>query len=126
MCKLCFKDFLFLGMQMFRKLYDMDEENFNGVVSIHLTNSVFQPFFFWLIYHLKLQGLSYTSVQSLHGLSHTTGSIFNDQPTPRPILLSSFMLPYKQNAPQKLTYNSRYIVVVVNSFGNIVKLCCVT
>jgi len=30
-------------MQMFRKLYDTDQENFNGVVAIHLSKSVAQP-----------------------------------------------------------------------------------
>jgi hypothetical protein len=28
---------------MFRKLYDTDQENFNGVVAIHLSKSVAQP-----------------------------------------------------------------------------------
>jgi hypothetical protein len=79
-------------MQMFRKLYDTDQENFNGVVAIHLSKSVAQPCV--ALAHI-LSGLSYTGVQNLLGLSHTTGSIFHALPPPRSMLLSSFMLPYK-------------------------------
>ncbi|XP_020884209.1 uncharacterized protein LOC9317972 isoform X3 [Arabidopsis lyrata subsp. lyrata] len=80
------------GMQMFRKLYDMDQENSNGVVAINLSKSVVQPCV--ALAHI-LSGLSYTGVQNLLGLSHTTGSIFHALPPPRSMLLSSFMLPYK-------------------------------
>ncbi|XP_024010793.1 uncharacterized protein LOC18015473 isoform X2 [Eutrema salsugineum] len=81
-----------LGMQMFRKLYDVDQEEVNGVVAIHLTKSVSQPSV--ALAHI-LSGLSYTGVQSLLGLSHTIGSISHALPPPRSILLSSFMLPYR-------------------------------
>ncbi|ANM62737.1 RNA-binding ASCH domain protein [Arabidopsis thaliana] len=101
------------GMQMFRKLYDTDQENFNGVVAIHLSKSVAQPCV--ALAHI-LSGLSYTGVQNLLGLSHTTGSIFHALPPPRSMLLSSFMLPYKPKVPQKLRYSSRDIVV--NLLGN--------
>ncbi|CAN8318228.1 unnamed protein product [Cochlearia groenlandica] len=80
------------GMQMFRKLYDVDQEKVNGVVAIHLSKSVSQPY---VALAQILSGLSYTGVQSLLGLSHTIGSICDALPPPRSILLSSFMLPYK-------------------------------
>ncbi|VVB03248.1 unnamed protein product [Arabis nemorensis] len=79
------------GMQMFRKLYDVDQET-NGVIAIHLTKSVSQPCA--ALAHI-LSGLSYIGVQSLLSLSHTIGSIFHALPPPRSMLLSSFMLPYK-------------------------------
>ncbi|KAL1191177.1 hypothetical protein V5N11_014241 [Cardamine amara subsp. amara] len=79
------------GIQMFRKLYDVDQEKINGVVAIHLTKSVSQPCV--ALAHI-LSGLSYTGVQSLVGLSHTTGSIFDALPPPKSVLLSSFILPY--------------------------------
>ncbi|KAG7574760.1 PUA-like superfamily [Arabidopsis suecica] len=87
------------GMQMFRKKYDMDQENSNGVVAINLSKSVVQPCV--ALAHI-LSGLSYTGVQNLLGLSHTTGSIFHALPPPRSMLLSSFMLPYK---PKNISFS---------------------
>ncbi|XP_010508428.1 PREDICTED: uncharacterized protein LOC104785009 isoform X1 [Camelina sativa] len=93
------------GMQMFRKLYDMDQENFSGVVAIRLTKSVIQP---CVALAQILSGLSYIGVQSLLGLSHTTGSIFHALPPQRSILFSSFMLPYKPKIKGcKLSHGAR-------------------
>ncbi|XP_023640718.1 uncharacterized protein LOC17887831 isoform X2 [Capsella rubella] len=100
------------GMQMFRKLYDMDQENLNGVVAIHLTKSVVQPCV--ALAHI-LSGLDYTGVQSLLGLSHTTGSIFNALPPQRSILFSSFMLPYKPKIKGcRLSHGARALAKHVN------------
>ncbi|XP_056845997.1 uncharacterized protein LOC108813131 isoform X2 [Raphanus sativus] len=82
------------GMQMFKKWCDVDDqEKNNGVVAIHLSKSVSSKPCVALSHILS--GLSYTGVQSLLGLAHTVGSISHALPPPRPVLLSSFMLPYK-------------------------------
>ncbi|CAH8333309.1 unnamed protein product [Eruca vesicaria subsp. sativa] len=80
------------GMQMFKKWGDVDQEKTNGVVAVHLSKSVSQSFV--ALSHI-LSGLNYAGVQSLLGLSHTTGSISHALPPPRSLLLSSFMIPYK-------------------------------
>ncbi|XP_021906811.1 uncharacterized protein LOC110821325 [Carica papaya] len=93
------------GVQVYRKFYTEEKERSNGVIAICVSKLAAQPY---IILASLLAGLSYAGIQSLLGVAHTAGTVFDALPPPRSTLLSSFTLPYKANVKgASLTHGAR-------------------
>ncbi|XP_065866808.1 uncharacterized protein [Euphorbia lathyris] len=104
------------GVKIYRQFYTEEREMSNGVIAICVSKVSPQPYL-----HTAniLSGLGYGGVQSLLGLAHTSGTVFDALQPPRSALLSSFTLTYNPKVKGSvLTHGARALAKHAERSGN--------
>ncbi|WCJ41289.1 RNA-binding ASCH domain protein [Euphorbia peplus] len=104
------------GVKIYRQFYTEEQEMSNGVIAICVSTVSPQPYLYMANI---LSGLGYGGVQSLLGIAHTFGTVFDALPPPRSALLSSFALTYKPKVKGSvLTHGARALAKHAERCGN--------
>ncbi|XP_065866809.1 uncharacterized protein [Euphorbia lathyris] len=131
------------GVKIYRQFYTEEREMSNGVIAICVSKVSPQPYLHTanILSHIHdiyviifpsntivneteypcvlTQGLGYGGVQSLLGLAHTSGTVFDALQPPRSALLSSFTLTYNPKVKGSvLTHGARALAKHAERSGN--------